>query len=81
MNSELPQYVSKTRFYALLGICFVSGERYLDRGILKPAAELHGETPLFIHSGEAIASAHRSISEYRKNLRLSKYNLTLTKIN
>jgi len=73
--SELPQYVSKTRFYSLLGVCFVTGERLLDRGVLRPDAVLDGATPLFIHSGEAIASAHRAISEYRQRLKLSKYNL------
>ncbi|MGA8482564.1 MAG: hypothetical protein WB696_31720 [Chthoniobacterales bacterium] len=79
MKSELPQYVSKTRFYSLLGCCFVTGERYLSRGVLHPAAILDGDTPIFEHSGKAIQESHRAISEYRQNLRLSKYNLTLTK--
>jgi hypothetical protein len=69
-------FVSKTRFYALLGICFATGERLLARQVLKPAAFVDGDTPLFEHSGEAIAEAHGAIASYRAKLKLSKYNLT-----
>lgn len=80
MNSaDLPSYVSKTRFFDLLGVCFVTGQRLLARKVLKADAFFDGDTPLFIHSGEAIAETHRAISLYRQNLRLSKYNITLTK--
>jgi len=76
MNSDLPQYVSKTRFFELLDICFLTGQRLIERKVLQADAMLDGQTPLFIHNGESIASVHRAIAAYRKNLRLSRYNLT-----
>jgi hypothetical protein len=69
-------YVNKTRFYSLLGVCFATGERYTKRGVLKPAAILDGNQPIFEHSAASIAEAHKSIADYRKNLRLTRYNLT-----
>jgi hypothetical protein len=72
-------YVNKTRFYSLLGVCFATGQRYLNRGVLTPSAILDGNQPIFEHSSSALDQAHRAISEYRKNLRLSRYNLTSTK--
>lgn len=75
-ESEVPQFISKSRFFALLGCCFVTGQRFIERGVLQPDAMLDAENPLFIHSGEKIAEAHRAIQNYRKNLRISKYNLT-----
>jgi hypothetical protein len=75
MNSDLPQYVSKTRFYSLLGCCFVTGERYLNRGVLTPSGILDGFTPLFEHSGKAISEAHKAIQAYRNKRKLAKFNL------
>jgi hypothetical protein len=72
--SEL-HYISKTKFFALLGLSFLTGQRMFARGVLEPAAMLDGETPLFIHSGEAIAEAHRAIASYRARLKLSRFNI------
>jgi hypothetical protein len=58
-------YVSKTRFYSLLGLCFLSGQKLLDREVLKPAAILDGSQPIFEHSAASISLAHREIQEYR----------------
>jgi hypothetical protein len=68
-------FVSKTRFFALLGICFATGERMLARQVLKPAGILDGEHPLFIHSGESVAEARQSMQAYRAKFKLSKYNI------
>jgi hypothetical protein len=70
------QYLTKTRFYALLGVSFATGERYLARQVINPAAFVDGDSPLFDHSKQAVEVAHKAIANYRAKLRLTRFNLT-----
>ncbi len=77
-DSNLQAFVSKSRFYTLLGVCFATGERYLSRKVLEPSAILDGNQSIFEHSGESLSKAHTAIREYRSQLRLTRYNLKTT---